>query len=152
MPKWTIHHPDNVFTDLNERQALAQALTKMYTDVGLPPFYVAVIFIPHKSGAMYRGDLRLSQPDLEKPPYIYLSFTHVAKHFEPGESKEKTKFMEKVTEILKPFIADKGWDWEMDGEERDLSFLLIQGLKIPPYGSEVQKLWARENRPTPYKL
>ncbi|KAH7033996.1 putative oxalocrotonate tautomerase [Macrophomina phaseolina] len=150
MPTWKFYHPDNVFMDPDEKQALSQAITDIYTGIGLPAFYVAVLFIPQPPNTIYRGGA--AQPTLKKPPYIRIMFSHIARHFEAGESEEKTNFMDMVNRILKSFIADKGWDWEIDGTEGDLSFLRVQGMKIPPPGSEAEKLWKREDRPVPYTL
>jgi hypothetical protein len=53
-----------------------------------------------------------------------------------------------VHQTLKPFIADKGYDWEVNGEELEREFVHINGLRIPPTVSEDEKRWFRENKPS----
>jgi len=55
MPDWRIYHPSGVFTDPSEREQLSQALTSIYTGIGLPAFYVVVIFIEMPPATLYRG-------------------------------------------------------------------------------------------------
>ena len=45
MPLWLIYHPTGTFEDNATKQALSRDITAMYTDRGLPAFYVAVNFI-----------------------------------------------------------------------------------------------------------
>lgn len=45
MPLWLIYHPTGTFEDNATKQALSRDITAMYTDRGLPAFYVVVNFI-----------------------------------------------------------------------------------------------------------
>lgn len=62
----------------------------------------------------------------------------------------RTRFMNKVHETLKPFIADEGYNWEVNGEELEREFVHVNGFRIPPTGSEDEKRWFRENEPSPW--
>ncbi|KAK9444945.1 Tautomerase [Metarhizium brunneum] len=128
MPYWNIHHPDDVLRDDAEKDAIAKAITEIYTAVPLPAFYSSA----------------------QEPTFIHVRFTHIARQFPPGESEKKDKFLDRVTEILKPFTIDKGWYLELTGEEGDRSLLRVQGMKIPPPGSEDEKKWVAENAAVPY--
>lgn len=55
MPHWRIFHPDNVFTDVAEKKALAEAITAIYTQIPLPKFYVVVTFIPLPVDSIFVG-------------------------------------------------------------------------------------------------
>ncbi len=44
MPLWHVYHPANTFNDYATKAALAKSITQIYTDVGLPAFYVNVYF------------------------------------------------------------------------------------------------------------
>jgi hypothetical protein len=52
MPIWQIFHPDSVFTDPAEKQALSEAITAVYGR--LPSFYVGILFIPLPQYSMFR--------------------------------------------------------------------------------------------------
>jgi hypothetical protein len=55
MPDWRIYHSSGTFANPDEREQLSQAITSIYTRVGLPAFYVVVLFIEMPSGTMYRA-------------------------------------------------------------------------------------------------
>ncbi len=46
MPLWHIYHPQGTYGDHESKAALAKAITSVYTEVGLPAFYVNVYFHP----------------------------------------------------------------------------------------------------------
>lgn len=92
----------------------------------------------------------VKQSSAQEPTFIHVRFTHIARQFPPGESEKKDKFLDRVTEILKPFTIDKGWYLELTGEEGDRSLLRVQGMRIPPPGSEDEKKWVAENAAVPY--
>lgn len=58
--------------------------------------------------------------------------------------------MNAAQDALKPFIADKGYDWEVNGEELEREFVHINGFRIPPSESEDEKRWMRDNQPSPW--
>ena len=56
MPLWRIFYNPSTFS-VDQRQSLAKAVTKLYTDppVGLPAFYVNVLFIPLQENEYFIG-------------------------------------------------------------------------------------------------
>jgi hypothetical protein len=44
MPLWRIYSHPSTFSP-SQREGLAKSITKLYVDIGLPPFYVNVLFI-----------------------------------------------------------------------------------------------------------
>lgn len=55
MPYWNIYHPDDVLRDDAEKDAIAKAITEIYTAIPLPAFYVGVFFFPTPRNEIYRG-------------------------------------------------------------------------------------------------
>jgi hypothetical protein len=46
MPLWHIYHPPSTFTTPTSKSSLAASITKIYTSVPLPAFYVNVLCKP----------------------------------------------------------------------------------------------------------
>ncbi|KAJ5211290.1 oxalocrotonate tautomerase [Penicillium cf. griseofulvum] len=148
MPDWRIYHPTGTFTDPDHKEQLSKAITSIYTHV-IPAFYVVVLFIEMPAGTMYRSGVSCEAKEGKKP-FIRATFSHIARHFPPGESPERTRFMNAAHSAIKPFIADKGYDWEVNGEELERAFVHINGLRIPPSESEDEKRWMSDNEPSPW--
>ncbi|KAJ5816306.1 oxalocrotonate tautomerase [Penicillium robsamsonii] len=148
MPDWRIYHPTGTFTDPDHKEQLSQAITSIYTHV-IPAFYVVVLFIEMPAATMYRAGIPCQLTEGKKP-FVRLTFSHIARHFPPGESPQRTRFMNAAHDALKPFIADKGYDWEVNGEELEREFVHINGFRIPPTDSEDEKRWIRDNEPSPW--
>ena len=51
---------------------------------------------------------------------------------------------------IAPYVRDRGYDWEIHFDETPIDLWRVQGLIGPPEESEMEKLWAKENRPVPY--
>jgi len=71
MPLWLIYHPTGTFEDDATKQALSRDITAMYTDRGLPEFYVVVNFIKLAGNDVYVG----GRPNTETPFIRSLSTT-----------------------------------------------------------------------------
>ena len=143
MPLWQIYHPNNTFNTVAEKQALSRDITQFYTnDVGLPAFYVVVQFIKlHDEDVWVGGEHRTT-----KNPFVRIVINHIA----VSTGVELHDMMtSRFDQILKPYIADNGFDWEYHVGETERGLWKINGLAPPPYKSEVEKLWAKENRPIP---
>lgn len=68
-----------------------------------------------------------------------------------GNNNRKISFMNQVEAALKPSIADKGWQWEVHGEETDRNLWRINGMVPPEPGSDEEKHWVKENKTIEYK-
>lgn len=53
--------------------------------------------------------------------------------------------MDAVDKALKPFIADKGYDWEYSCEDVDRDLWKVNGMVPPMPGTEAEKEWAGKN-------
>ncbi|KAF9771384.1 hypothetical protein IL306_010976 [Fusarium sp. DS 682] len=75
MPKWVFHHTAGTFSPEDKRQ-IAQGMTKIYSSVGLPPFYSNTHFIEpimKPKGikwemAIYEGDIEYWRINGIRPP------------------------------------------------------------------------------------
>ncbi|EKG14337.1 hypothetical protein MPH_08517 [Macrophomina phaseolina MS6] len=145
MPFWRIFHPSNTFSTAEERDALSADITKIYTSAGLPAFYVIVIFNEVPAEKIHVGGTSNDKPG--QRPFIRIVFENIARRLDPSV---KSRFCSRVDHVLKPHIADKGYDWEYHGLETDRELWRIQGLVPPDRDTEAEKLWVKENKPVPY--
>jgi len=61
----------------------------------------------------------------------------------------KTKFLAGVETAIAPFIKDRGFDWELHIDETPFDLWAVQGIRPPRAGTEDEKRWISENRPSP---
>jgi hypothetical protein len=147
MPLWNIYHPPSAFQDSSAKQAFARDITTIYTSIGLPAFYVIVNFIPMAPSSMYIGG---NPNDSESKPFIRFSIDHIAVRL-PDDDTEYERVVTKINEILKPHVADKGYGWEFHVNETERRLWSIDGFEPPPFGSEGEKMWAKENQAVEWK-
>ncbi|KAF2256211.1 hypothetical protein BU26DRAFT_472266 [Trematosphaeria pertusa] len=158
MPLWLIYHPTNTFTTPTEKSALATSITTVYTAVNLPAFYVNVLFIPLSPHSIYIGGTpRPSAPSTtnsepgpdSSKPFIRITVQNIARKI-PNDAI-RDRFLGSVDAALKPFIEDKGYDWEYSLEETNRDLWKVQGLVPPMPGSEAEGEWVRGNRAVPFE-
>jgi phenylpyruvate tautomerase PptA (4-oxalocrotonate tautomerase family) len=84
MPLWIIYHPPSAFTTPSSKQALAAAITEIYTgSAGLPAFYVNVFFQLIETSSFYVGGV--SRPSSDKDthgnekPFVRITMQHIAR-------------------------------------------------------------------------
>ncbi|KAL1629740.1 hypothetical protein SLS56_005263 [Neofusicoccum ribis] len=145
MPLWRIFHPSNTFTTAEERDALSADITSIYTNVGLPAFYVIVIFNTLPAEKIHVGGVSNDKPG--QTPFIRIAFENIARRL---DERVKSRFLAIVDEKLKPHIADKGYDWEYHGQETDRELWKIQGMVPPDRDTEAERLWVKENKAVPF--
>ncbi|KAK6209806.1 hypothetical protein QIS74_11390 [Colletotrichum tabaci] len=146
MPLWIIYHPEGTFEDDASKEAFSADITKFYTNIGLPAFYVVANFIKLPQGAMWVGGKKLSKDK----PFIRISIEHIAVNL-PDDDKIFRQVADDVDAILKPHVADKGYDWEFHIDETDRRLWKVQGLHAPAFGSAEEKIWVKENRAIPWE-
>ncbi len=103
MPLHRIYHPISAFTAA-DKAALSERITALYTAVGLPAFYVVVLYIPFEKDSFYVGGKSTDN-------FIRIVSQHLARQIPDNEAKNN--FMVKFENILAPFIKEKGFDWEV---------------------------------------
>ncbi|CAG7925515.1 unnamed protein product [Penicillium olsonii] len=144
MPLWQIYHPVGTYEDPASKASFAKDITKIYTDVGLPAFYVVVNFIP-----LQKEDLLVGGEFLEENPFIRIVITNIAIKM-PEIDEVYARFTSSVDKVLQPHIAERGYDWEYHVAETDRRLWKINGLIPPPWKSEQEQLWVEQNRAVPY--
>jgi hypothetical protein len=83
--------------------------------------------------------------------YIFSSLQHVPSVLlvltasRPSAAHHK-RFLDKVDETLKPFIADQGYDWEYSTEEANRDLWKINGMLPPMPETVAEKEWVEKNR------
>ncbi|KAH7061502.1 putative oxalocrotonate tautomerase [Macrophomina phaseolina] len=143
MPLWVIYHPPGVFEDDASKQALSKDITKIYTDLGRPAFYVVVNFIK-----LPPSDTWVGGGKRQAKPFVRITVDHIAGRM-PNEAEIHRQFTKRTDAVLKPHIEDKGYDSEYHFDETERRLWKIHGLIPPPLESEEEKTWVTENKPTP---
>jgi 4-oxalocrotonate tautomerase family enzyme len=142
MPYWEIFTPENAFTN-EDKEQLSQAITSIYTEhVNLPPFYVVILFKEMPENTMYVGGKATNN-------FVRIRTDHIARQMDSAEIR--ALFMGVVEEKLAPYVKERGFDWEVHVDETPMELWRTQGLAPPPAESDMEKLWAKENRPIPYE-
>lgn len=143
MPLWNIYHTASIFETHEIRDNIAKGITKLYTNGGLPDFYVVVQFIPLSASNIFVGG-----ETRDKNPFVRLVVQHMAVHRHEGVDNFPARFSESINKVLRPFIAEKGYDWEITVSDTPRDFWRFNGIAPPPWRSEEEKVWARDGRPT----
>ena len=141
MPLWRIYHESSVFTDA-QKASLARTITKLYTDAGLPPFYVNVIFIPVSASCIYTS----GEPTTR---FVRFLIEQIARTFR--SEAEKKYWLDVIDGALVPHLRDRGdltWEYHIVETERQL--WRINSIVPPSQGTMAEKRWRRENRASAY--
>ncbi|MEU2337253.1 tautomerase family protein [Streptomyces sp. NPDC006654] len=142
MPYWEIFTPENAYTP-EDKQQLSEAITSIYTDyVNLPRFYVVVLFKDMPANTMYVGGRPADN-------FVRIRVDHIARQMDDPEMRAMC--MAIIEEKLAPFVKERGYDWEVHIDETAMDLWRTQGLVPPPAESDMEKMWAKENRPIPYE-
>ncbi|MBY4207994.1 tautomerase family protein [Rhodococcus fascians] len=140
MPLWKIHHTPGLFAD-TEKAQLASDITDYYEKVGLPRFYVVVIFAETAPANLYIGG--------EQRPSVRVEIAHIARHSD--DSAGRRRISQRISDILAPHVGrHEGLHWEFHIDETSEELWRINGLVPPPGRSDAEKTWASTNRPLPY--
>ena len=140
MPLWNIHHTPNLFTDA-EKNALASAITSVYTSVGLPRFYVVVLFSEIASSNFYVGGERAETA-------VRIAVDHIARTLPSAPARQR--MTQVLTDVIAPHLKGKNPHWELHVDETSEELWTINGLVPPPANSEAEHAWAAANRTSPY--
>ncbi|KAE8324796.1 putative oxalocrotonate tautomerase [Aspergillus sergii] len=147
MPLWQIYHPPGTFTTSTEKEAFSKAITENYTSVGLPAFYVVVQFHQLDPENVFVGG---DQRSKTAKPFVRIVIAHIAIRL-PDADDSYARVTANIDRVLKPHALDKGYDVEYHVDETERRMWKINGMIPPPWKSEAEQLWVRENRPVVYK-
>lgn len=138
MPLWTIYHTENALSDTDKAE-LAEKLTDIYARV-MPRFYVGIVYQEIKANNFFIG----GEPARN---FVRIAIEHIARSF-PGVEASRG-FIDRVNKVLAPYVADRGYDWEFHIDETPFDYWSINGHYPPRAGTEDEKRWKAENRPSP---
>ncbi|CAE6500614.1 unnamed protein product [Rhizoctonia solani] len=141
MPMHRIYTASGLYSP-TEKNALSEAITKIYQDLGLPAFYVVVLFVDLPKHSFYIG----GETNVN---FVRFNVQHGAKQF--PDNRSKLGFMKVYEAAVKPFTADKGVDWEVNIDEADPLTWTANGMSPPALDSEGHKLWVRLNKAIPFE-
>ena len=138
MPLWKIYHPVGVFSR-EDKQGLSEAITAIYAR-NLPKFYVGVVFQEVAADSFFIG----GEPTGD---FVRIWVDHIARTMPTPEIR--AKFIEMVDAVLAPYVRDRGLRWEYHVDETSYELWSIHGYRPPLPGTEDEKRWRAENRPSP---
>jgi phenylpyruvate tautomerase PptA (4-oxalocrotonate tautomerase family) len=141
MACWEIFVPENAYSD-SDKEQISDAITSIYVEyAGLPRFYVVVIFHDQPSKSVFVGGSATNN-------LVRIRVDHIARQLETAEARAVC--MAVIEQELAPYVRDRGFDWEIHINETPMDLWRIQGLVPPPPESEMERIWANEDRPIPY--
>ncbi|KAI6170122.1 Tautomerase-3 domain-containing protein [Aphelenchoides besseyi] len=145
MPFHCFFHTPGTFSQA-DKDELGKQINDLYVSVGLPPFYVLVLFIPIEKNDFYVG----GKQNHEK--FVRIGIQHIARQLSSYAMVEG--FFKKYEAILAPFIKNRGLEYELlfsiAIEECDPNFWRESGLVPPISNSKAEKEWLRLNKAVPY--
>jgi phenylpyruvate tautomerase PptA (4-oxalocrotonate tautomerase family) len=139
MPLWKIYHPVGAYTR-EDKHALSKRITDIYSQIPLPKFYVNVVFQEIPQDSFYVGGEPVRN-------FVRIHMDHIARQL--TSEAAKTKFFARVEGAIAPFIKDRGFEWEIHVNETPFDLWMVQGIRPPRAGTEDEKRWIFENRPSP---
>jgi phenylpyruvate tautomerase PptA (4-oxalocrotonate tautomerase family) len=143
MTCWEIFAPENAYSE-KDKELLSEAITSMYVDYAeMPEFYVVVIFHEKPTRSIYVGGKAVNN-------FVRVRIDHFSRHLETAEARAAC--MAVIEEKLAPLVKERGFDWEVHIDETPMDLWRVHGMVPPLPGSEMEKVWARENRPIPCEL
>ncbi|KAI9036912.1 tautomerase family protein [Aspergillus affinis] len=126
---------------MKAEKALTEDITKLYTGIGLPAFNVVINFIK-----LSPGDTWVGAENRTKNPFIRIIAEHIAVRLD-NEDHVYNSTCDAIEKALKPHIADRGYDWECHVDETERRLWRVNGIVPPPFGSDAEKVWTKENKP-----
>ncbi|MFC9358842.1 tautomerase family protein [Rhodococcus sp. NPDC057014] len=142
MPLWHVYHPPGAYTE-QDKKDFAKDITAFYTNVGLPKFYVLSFFHEVPSKSYFVGEEASSD-------MVRVCIEHTARNV--ADVKRRRWMVETIAKIINPYTIDRGLHYEFNIDETPMDLWMVDGLWPPEWGSEGEKLWARENKAVPFAI
>ncbi|MDV7089952.1 tautomerase family protein [Rhodococcus opacus] len=157
MPLWQLFTPENAYTS-EEKADMARKIVDLYSSdfsqenfgFVLPKFYTSVIFHEIKAESFFVG----GEP---RDQFVQIEVVHIARTVETSAAKlgitpEETlrRYFEQMDNVLKPYIADRGYELEFHAEPAPFETWRIDGMVPPEPWSEDELRWGKDNKSSPY--
>ncbi|CAM0138005.1 hypothetical protein VKS41_001226 [Umbelopsis sp. WA50703] len=140
MPLHRFYTVPGIFS-AQDKKEIAQRLTQIYTNVGLPAFYVVVLFEELPLDSIFVG----GEP---APKFVRVVSQHLARTMPTYEHKQKA--VSGLENAFGPYVKDRGLDWEIHIEEVPRDTWHLNGLVPPMPATDEEKEWVKQNRAIPY--
>lgn len=140
MPLWKIYHPVGAYTSEDKKQ-FSEAITSIYEAVPIPKFYVVVVFEEVAADSFFVGGDSHDK-------FVRINIDQMARTL-PG-SVLRQWWVHHLDEVIKPWIGDRGFDWEFTIDEAPADLWSLQGHIPPPFESHAEKRWVAENKASTY--
>ena len=142
--------PEGAYT-AEDKKDLANRITDIYTNIGnIPRFYTTVFFHESKPESFLVGGEPRNQ-------FVQVAIVHAARTAEETAEKMgltlteiQNLFLAAAHEALRPYVKDRGYEWELHVEAVERELWNIDGMAPPPQWSEAEQRWARDNKSSPY--
>jgi len=141
MPLHRFYYAQGLFS-AQDKQEIAQRLTKIYTDYDLPAFYVDVFFIEVPEDSVFIG----GKP---APKFVRVVSQHLARTMNTYERKQEV--LDGLEAAFGPYVKDRGVDWEIHIEEHERELWRTNGINPPLPNTDAEKLWVKENKAIPFE-
>ena len=142
MPRWNFQIIKGTLTRA-EKDRIATQVTKLYTDLGFPAFFINVFFSENDEGQFYSGGKTPAKA-------AWFGITHAARGF--LDEEERLKFHAGIDEIVRPVFEPKGIKWEYNIYIYPGDNWRIDGMIPPIDRPDVLKQWVDEDRAVPYEV
>ena len=140
MPLWKVYHPENAYT-AEDKKAFAERITSLYAAIPIPKFYVVVVFEDMPPATVFVGGE-------EHNNFVRIKIDQIARTL-PGPVIREW-WTHKLGEMVAPYVAERGYDWEISVDETPFDLWSLQGEIAPPFESVAEKRWVAENKASPY--
>lgn len=140
MPLWKIYHSVGAYTSEDKKQ-FSEAITSIYEAVPIPKFYVVVVFEEVAADSFFVGGDSHDK-------FVRINIDQMARTL-PG-SVLRQWWVHHLDEVIKPWIGDRGFDWEFTIDEAPADLWSLQGHIPPPFESHAEKRWVAENKASTY--
>ncbi|CAK7201470.1 hypothetical protein SEUCBS139899_004174 [Sporothrix eucalyptigena] len=147
MPLWQFFHPPTAFATAADKQSLVDDITTMYTNWGLPAFYVVVQFLPMDTA---EGSSNFFVGRKTATNFVRVIVHHLAFQSQ-GSLAAHQRISTGIDSVLHPHIEAKGFDWEYHVSESPPTMWKINGYVPPVMSNAAVATWAKENKPSPYE-
>lgn len=137
MPLHRFYTAPGIFS-AEDKEHISQRLTKYYTNVGLPAFYCVVIFLEVPDDSILVG----GKP---APKFVRVVSQHLARTMNGYEAKQRS--VNALEEAFRPYVKDRGLDWEIHIEEVPRDTWHTNGIVPPMPGTDAEKEWVKANKP-----
>lgn len=138
MPLWTIYHSPDAFSD-DDKARLAAEITDVYAPF-MPRFFVGIVFKAVDEKNLFVGGLPAKR-------FVRFVLEHIAREF--PDRKASKRFIDRINQVIAPYIGDRGLDWEIHIDETPFDLWSINGFYPPRQGTADEARWMAENRPSP---